>query len=361
MDQNIIEFVQPIIEFVVVLASLIIIHELGHYLACKILKIPVEEFGIGFPPRLVTLFTLDGTIFSLNWLPFGGFVRPKGENDPSVLDGLAAANPWKRIMMFAAGPTMNLLTAVILSIAIYGSLKYLPDRTQVVLLDVVADSPAAQAGLQAGDLIRQVDSEPINSTSELRTIIYQHLGQELNFTYERDRMTYQTRVTPLANPGEFGAIGIYMGNPQKPFNLLAAIPEGFVSTYDYCRNLVNMISGLIRGVIPAEEGRLVGFKGMYDIYTVVREESPAAGVPVIVNVFSFMASISISLGLINLLPVPAMDGGRIAFALPEILLRRRIPARYENAINVVSFLLLLLLLIVINLQDFINPVTIPTP
>jgi regulator of sigma E protease len=160
--------IQTIVEFVLTLASLIIIHELGHFIACLLLKIPVEEFGLGFPPRAVTLFQVRGIKFSLNWLPFGGFVRPKGENDPSIPDGLAAANPWKRIVVLFAGPVMNLLTAVILYICIYGALNYLPDRTRVQLLEVVANTPAALAGLQAGDIITKVGDELINSTQELK-------------------------------------------------------------------------------------------------------------------------------------------------------------------------------------------------
>ena len=353
--------IQTILEFVLALASLIIIHEVGHFVACLILKIPVEEFGIGFPPRALTLFEIRGIKFSLNWLPFGGFVRARGETDPEVPDGLAAANPWKRIGVFIAGPAMNLLTAAILYIAIYASVNYLPDRTRVQLLDVVDGTPAAQAGLQAGDMIVKVGDETINSTTELRTIIYSNLGNPLDVSYERDGVAATTTVTPLLNPGDTGAVGIYMSAATKPFTLLAAIPEGFVSTYEYCRDLLSMLGGLIGGQIPAEEGRLVGFKGMYDLYSVVREGEAAPGVPVIASIFSFVASISISLGLLNLLPVPALDGGRIAFALPEIILRRRIPYKFELVVNFVSFALLIILIVLINLQDFINPINVTTP
>ena len=114
----------------------------------------------------------------------------------------------------------------------------------------------------------------------------------------------------------------------------------------------------IRGTVPAEQGRLVGFKGMYDMYAQARSE-PIAGLPPIINVLGFITSITVSLGLLNLLPIPALDGGRIMFALPEIVLRKRIPPEYEGWVNAISLGLLVLLLIYINLQDFINPVQLP--
>ena len=355
------ETVQTVIEFVVAIASLIIVHEVGHFLACRLLDIPVEEFGIGIPPRAITLFEAKGTKFSLNWLPLGGFVRAKGETDPDVPDGLMAAPAWKRILVFLAGPAMNLLTAAILFMAIFASVGSMPDRSYVQLLDVVEGSPAASAGFQVNDTILQVGDEDINTTGELKRIIYRSLGMPLEVTYERDGSSATTTVTPLANPGDKGAVGIVMGYGEKPFNLLAAIPEGFLSTYDFCSDLVAMIGDLFSGKIPAEEGRLVGFKGMFDMYSVVRESDAESSVPAIANVFYFVTSISISLGLFNLLPVPALDGGRIVFALPELILRRRIPQKFELVVNGVSLILLIILMLVINLQDFINPIELPTP
>src|SRR5574339_323826 len=103
------------IVFILAFGGIVLIHEFGHFMAARLVKVEVEEFGIGLPtPGAITLFTWQGTRFTLNWLPFGGFVRPKGENDPTIEGGLAAANPWKRLFVLVAGPLMNLLTAVII-------------------------------------------------------------------------------------------------------------------------------------------------------------------------------------------------------------------------------------------------------
>jgi regulator of sigma E protease len=118
---------------------------------------------------------------------------------------------------------------------------------------------------------------------------------------------------------------------------------------------------MLSGELDPNQGRLVGYKGMYDIYTEVREAdaAPDSGLPAGVNTLSFFASISVSLGLLNLLPVPALDGGRILFTLPELLFRKRVPPAYENAVNLVGLALLLFLMVYINLQDFLNPLVIP--
>src|SRR5574341_1592255 len=133
--------------FVAVFAGVVFIHELGHFLVARLLKVEVEEFGFGLPPRILTLFRWKGTEFTLNWLPVGGFVRPKGENDPNVPGGLAAANPWTRLGVLFAGPFMNLL----LGVAVFALLFFqvgVPDYTQVQIDGVLPNSPAAQAGIQ---------------------------------------------------------------------------------------------------------------------------------------------------------------------------------------------------------------------
>ncbi len=349
-----------IFEFVITLGALVFVHEFGHFIACKLLKIEVEEFGFGFPPRALKLFELGGTKFTLNWLPFGGFVRPKGEMDPTIPGGLSAASPWKRIAVFLAGPTMNLLTAVILVIIINGIISYLPDRNHVQVVNVVSGSPASAAGLQAGDILVRVGGVDIHSFDNVRTVTYANLGKPLEFTYERDGVTHEVTITPLANPPDTGAVGIGMYFPTKPFTLSAAIPESLTVLYDYPKELFSMLGRIIQGDSTSSD-RAVGFKGMFDMYAWVRESPSTAGVPQIVNIMGFIASISIALGIMNLLPIPAVDGGRILFTLPEIIIHRRIPPKYEMVINFVSFSLLIALMIYINLMDFVHPITLPIP
>lgn len=354
--------IQLFVEFIVALSILIFTHEFGHFIVCKLVGVEVEEFGFGYPPRALTMFTLGGTKFTLNWLPFGGFVRPKGDTDPNTPGGLASANPWKRIAVFLAGPVMSIMTAVVLFIAIYGVLGSLPDRNRVSIVGIVSKSPAEAAGLQAGDILVSVNGIPIHSLDAVKPVIVANPGQPLNYIYERDGVNHEVSITSQINPGSDPTIGIYMNYPMKPFTIWGAIPESFTSLYDYMKELFAMIGQLIRGQSTTSEGGVMGVVGMFKVYSSMRDSSNTSGIPAIVNVFLFFASISISLGLLNLLPIPALDGGRIIFTLPEIIIRRRIPPKYEMWVNLISFGLLILLMIVINAHDIFNPITItPVP
>jgi regulator of sigma E protease len=348
-----------IFQFVGALVALIIVHELGHFIAARSLKVEVEEFGIGFPPRLFTLFTLWGTKFTLNAIPLGGFVRPKGENDPDVPGGLANASPWVRIIVLISGPLANLLLAAILYTTIFSRMGS-PDTTQVQVVDIAVNSPAAMADLQPGDLIVSVNGQEVNSTDTLSELIGANLGEPTTITYQRGTETGEITLTPRTNPpqGE-GAIGIVMGNPTSSIGWFEALPAGTAAVYYHGKALLELPVNLMRGEVSPEEGRLVGFKGMFDIYQDVREGEVFPGTPQDVNIMFFFTNITISLGLLNLLPFPALDGGRIMFTLPEILFRRRVPPEYEGIINLVGFGILIMLLLYINLQDFISPVSLP--
>jgi len=348
-----------VLQFVAALAALIIIHELGHFLVAKFFKVEIEEFGLGFPPRAATLFEAGGTKFTLNWIPLGGFVRPKGENDPDVPGGLAAASPWVRLAVLFAGPFANLMTGVILYAIVFTNLGS-PISNKVLVADVAENSPAQMAGLRPGDLILQVNDQQINSTTALEREIRASLDETTLIVLERNGENIETTLVPRSNPPEGeGAIGIMMGHPTQPISFPSALPMGFVAVYDHSITILSFPGKIIRGELSPEEGRVVGFKGMYDIYSEIRTGEVMPAIPVLVSVMLFFTTITISLGLLNLLPIPALDGGRILFTLPEIILRKRIPPHYENVINLVSFALLILLLLYVNLQDFINPVEIP--
>ena len=333
--------------FILGIAVLIIMHELGHFLAARALKVEVEEFGIGFPPRAVRLFRAGNTDFTLNWIPLGGFVRPKGENDPAVPGGLGAASPWVRLVVFVSGPAMNLLIGVILGVILFYNLGQ-PITNKVLIEQVVAGTPAEIAGLQAGDLIVSVNGIVIDSQAKLQQLIADNLDQEISLVYQRGEQQTTVVIVPRSNPPEGqGAMGIVMTNPRQPIGLGQAFTQGIGATYENVRGILVLPVRMIQGTASPEEGRLVGYKGMFEIYQQI------------FNPLWFFMAISISLGVINLLPIPALDGGRILLILPEILFHRRIPPRYENAIHLVGFALLLILLIYINIQDFINPIQIP--
>ena len=353
--------IELIIEFAIGLVLLIFIHEFGHFIACRLLGIEVEEFGFGFPPRAVTLFERGGTKFTLNWLPLGGFVRPKGETDPTIEGGMAAASPSKRIVMFLAGPIMNLLSAVVLFFTIYAIIGSIPDRSRVQLVEIAPNSPASAAGLQAGDILVSVGGVDIHSLDSAKPVIAASLDKPLVFVYERNGVTQEVTVTPRANPGSPPQVGIYMSYPTKAFTILSAIPESFTSLYDYVKELFTMVGQILRGQTNASEGRVTGIIGMFSMYKYLRETPSTPGVPSIVNVMLFFASISISLGILNLLPVPPLDGGKIVFTLPEFIIRRRIPIKYEIWVSSIAFLILILLMIYINAQDIIHPIITPTP
>ena len=336
-----------IVEFIFGIAVLIFVHELGHFIAARLLKVEVEEFGFGFPPRITKLFEHKGTAFTLNWIPLGGFVRPKGENDPSIEGGLAAASPWVRLGVLFAGPVMNLLTGIILGILLFYTLG---DRVldKVLVQSTVPGSPAAEAGLQAGDLFISANGQAIDSVEKLQTIVSENVGKTISFVLQRGSQTLTVPIMPRTDPPEGqGPLGVGLSNPTRPVSLPTAAYRGVYAAYENVNAIVLLPVRMMRGQVTPQEGRLVGYKGMFDIYQ--RIQSP----------LWFFMMISISLGIMNLLPLPALDGGRIIMTLPEILIHRRVPMKYENAINMVGFTLLLLLLIYINLQDFINPIQLP--
>lgn len=345
------------LQFIGVLAGFILLHELGHFFASRIFGVEVEEFGIGFPPRILTLFEMNGTKYTLNWLPLGGFVRPKGEGDPEVPGGLAAAKPGVRIAVFLAGPIMNLLAAILVYAIIF-SQTGIPDQSTVEIFDVAANSPAEVAGLEAGDIIDYINNVPIEGSDTLRNEVYANLGKTISIVYQRENETGEVYLTPRENPPEGeGAIGIQMSNPMHEVSWFQALPTGAVATYQHSMAVLTLPARLIKGSQGTD--RPVGLKGMRDLYEGAASQDLVPEASVSVNILAFVVSVSVSLGVLNLLPIPALDGGRILFALPELIFGRRISQKVQNISNSIGFIALILLLLYINLLDFINPVSLP--
>jgi regulator of sigma E protease len=357
--------------FFLACAGMILLHELGHFLAARFFGIEVEEFGFGLPPKMFSLFHWKETEFTLNWLPIGGFVRPKGENDPNVPGGLAAANPWKRLGVLFAGPVMNLLTGLIVFIFLVRVDGY-HDMSRVQLAEIAPNSPAEASGMLVGDVVAQAAGQPVTDFDTLSGIIKAHLDQPVEFVLQRGGETLTLTATPRSQPPEGqGAIGIRMSEFVMPVETWGdTLRYGAISVYDQARALVLLPAKLLRGSLSPEEGRFIGMKGIYDIFNLtvgsdIESRAPAASAqepqaPTFSTLY-LIATLTISIGLINLFPFPALDGGRIIFAIPEIIFRRRVPHQFENAVHATGMLLLLLLMLYINVMDFVNPLVIPTP
>ncbi|MGI6250944.1 MAG: M50 family metallopeptidase [Anaerolineaceae bacterium] len=352
-----------IVQFIIMFGLLIFFHELGHFLSAKLLGIEVLEFGFGYPPRLFKLFTWKGTDVTINAIPFGGFVRPKGETDITEPGSILAAPAWKRLIVLISGALMNFLVGIILLIVMY-SVIGAPAPDKVLVTRVLPHSAAEKAALHQGDHILTFNNEKVASTDHLSQLIAEHKGEQVTLGINRAGTPQDLPVTLVANPrpGEY-ALGIEMSVVLEPQPLSKAVGSAFQAFAYQTRETIMLPVRLIRGTAQPGEARIVGIKGIYDLFnqanTLDATSPAAASTPLPLFRMSMASGLSIALGITNLLPIPALDGGQIIMTLPEILFKKRIPQKTINAINSVFFFLLIALMIYITFQDFLNPVIQP--
>lgn len=350
------------------LGFLIFVHELGHFLTAIRMGIRVEEFGFGYPPRMLTLFRYRGVPVTLNWLPLGGFVRMAGEEGNFEAEGsLSQASPGRKIAVMAAGPLMNLLTAVLLFgiVAMAGQ----PDPIgPVSIVNVEAGSPA-DGKLQPKDIILKLDGEAVTSPAELRNLIEAHAGQQVtldvqgvNASNVTELKTVQIRPRPASErqPNQ-GALGIQIEVPAAQVqgtryidrqNPIAALWSGVERA---AQMLVQMLAGLgvllgsLLGLTPRPQG---GVAGPIGITRLTGQIAQRGG---LLPLLDWTAMLSVNLALINLLPLPALDGSRIVFALLEwIRGGKKVPPEREAMVHAVGMMLLLGLMLVISFSDVRN-------
>jgi len=349
--------------FILALSFLLFTHELGHFLIGKLFKIDAEEFGFGYPPRLLKLFRWGVTDFTLNWVPFGAFVRFKGEEDPAAPGGFYSANKWKRLGTLLAGPGMNILVGILLFSFVISRSGYA--NTDIIqIAEVAPASPAYAAGIQAGDQLLAVNGQPLADMEVVTAIVKANLGQAIEVELLRGEEQITLSLVPRADPPEGqGAMGIVMQHPIQQVGFLQSVPLGVRTAWYQIKEILSLPAKLARGEVSSEELRPLSPKGLYDVYDQVRESEQAyeQEMPSLayLNIAWFFAIISTALGISNLLPIPALDGGRILFILPEIFLNKRVPTKYENTIHMIGYVALLALMAYIFMQDFINPVVLP--
>ena len=284
---------------------------------------------------------------------------------------MAAANPWKRILVMLAGASMNLLTAFF-AFTLYFSQTGLPDYKTVEIAGVMSASPAQQSGIQVGDQILTVNSQAVHNIQQIQAYTHAHLNQPLKITLKRGTQVLSLTITPLSSrTAQQGAMGVLLTNPIRPVgSWFDTIPISFEATGGAIGDLLSLPGRVLAGTLPAQDAQLAGPRSIWDLFqqAVARDvqsrEQPSDGAPAqppTNYTLSVIISLTLSLGVINLLPIPALDGGRIFMTLPEIILRRRIPVRYQNMINGIGFVVLLTLLGFFYIKDIINPVTFNLP
>ncbi|VAW43604.1 hypothetical protein MNBD_CHLOROFLEXI01-3993 [hydrothermal vent metagenome] len=339
--------------FFIVLTPIILVHELGHFFAARLSKIHIEEFGLGFPPRALKLAERNGTVYSLNWIPLGGFVRPAGEDDPNVPGGLAAASKRARLFVLSAGAGANFLMALLVF-----WIAFMIGMPAVAVSDVVPDSPAMAAGFEAGDIFLEVEGIEAETSDIIAEIMYTKAGEPVEVVVERDGEPVLLSVIPREtgdyDPTEEGPIGVGLMAAFIPLGPGEALVNSAAFIWEIVRLTVSVPSMLINGEISPSEARPVSVIGISQIAGQAAEVSVTNGnLFPILNMIGF---ISVALGFTNLLPIPALDGGRIIFVLIEAVRGRRIEPEREGMVHVVGMLVLLGLMVLLIVQDIVNPI-----
>ncbi len=342
--------------FAVILSILIIGHEAGHFLLAKLFKIKVFEFGLGYPPRLFTLFKIHETEFTLNWIPFGGFVRIAGEDDPEVDDGLSSASKAVRSLILLAGPMANVLLAVLAFTLAFRFAA--PDVEKVMIADIAAGSPAESAGIRPDDLVVAINDTTIDNALTMQETILNNLGQPVKIELSRSGQIVEVSLVPRPYPPEGeGAIGVVLSNPLRESTWGEALGSGVSAVWFQVDQMVHLPGMLIRGEVSSEEARVTGLKGMYDMVVWAGEIDQSNQRPFLT--LSLVGVISIGFSIANLLPFPALDGGRLFFIFIELIIGKRVPGKFEGMAHAIGFFILMALLVYVNLQDIINPISLP--
>lgn len=339
--------------FLIILSVLIFVHELGHFIAARRAGVKVEEFGLGFPPRIWSRKKGD-TIYSINALPIGGFVRLYGE-EHSVEGDKSQAYYHKgklaRTAIVVSGVLMNFLLAVFAFATITWFVGIPRDLGYVKVISVTEDSPASHVGLKVDDIVLAVEGQKVEETKDFIESVNNRRGKETELTVRRNSEEIKLKVTPRENPPQGqGALGVGITASEiydpplieKPF---VSLVEGFKQAVFWIKATISGITDSLVLVLSGKtpEG-LAGPIGIYQITGIVAQQGVLA-------ILSFVAILSVNLAVLNILPIPALDGGRLLFIVVETIFGRRVLPTFERYAHRVGMVILLIVIFLISLGD----------
>lgn len=338
------------------MSILVLVHEFGHFLAAKLTGVKVEEFGLGLPPRI---FGKEkwGTLWSLNWLPIGGFCKLFGEDleekgATKNKDSFVTKNPWQKALIVLGGVMMNLVLAVVIFTIVYSILGIPQETNKVKIIGIAKNSPAANASLQDGDWIKKINGQEIKVGSELTDKVSEFKGKNIILDVVKSdgkEENITVGVRDKAPEGE-GLMGVVISTTEMKkirwYEFYKGIGAGFQEAYYWGKiiwgGVWQMISGLFVGQVPKD---VSGPIGMYQATTSIKNNQ---GVLAMVH---FFGVVSVNLAIVNVLPFPALDGGRIIFVIYEILTKKRANQKFEAIVNNLGMMILLLLILLVTVGD----------
>ncbi len=337
-----------IIIAILIFSFIVLFHELGHFLVAKKCNVKVNEFMLGLGPKLFGIKKGE-TEYSIHLLPFGGACAMEGEDEASDDERAFGNKPlWQRFLIVFAGPFFNFILAYIIAVILIGVAGYYaPD-----ISEVVEGSPAEEAGLEAGDTLVSFNGFKLHFYKEISVYTYFHPAETLDIVYERNGKKKETTVTPELDEesgryliGVIGTSDLVKGNP------IQVLENGFHEMRYQIYVVFQSLRFLFTGKVSVRD--MSGPVGIVKVMSDTYDESMADGgvYYVVLNLMNFMVLLSANLGVMNLLPFPALDGGRILLFIIEGIRRKKMPPEIEGKINFVGLALLMVLMVVVMVSD----------
>jgi len=350
---------EKIIVFLVMISTLIVLHEYGHFSIARRMGVKIQDFALGIGPTILKWTSpRSGTHYRLNLLPIGGYCAMKGESEKNIddtelqkttnnqSDSYAAKKPVQRLAIVVAGPLMNFILAFALFMASY-SIFGRPAPT-TTLGHIVPGLPAAMAGLKENDQITKINNIIVDGPTMVETI-HRATNKTLQITYHRGEDTKTAELTPIASPNGIGRIGFIITSKMQPLPLDKGVAESLQMVGSVWTDTMSSLTGLF--TTPTKTA--AHLQGIIGIASISGQVQDAGWGPYL----SFAAIISASLGIFNLLPIPALDGGRALFILLEILRGQPIDPKKEAYVHAGGMIALLVLMLAVSYHDIINLVS----